>query len=102
MWRGHYGEEVKIWLMERLPVWLEEQPEWFGALEKELFPDWAVSDPDMLANFRDEEVVAIISERASGPAILDRSGGVGVVAIQQLYEVFSERVSGQRVLLPSS
>ena len=95
VWRRHCGEEVKTWLTDKLPVWLEEQPAWFGALEKALIPDWAVTDPDVLANIRDEEVVAIISERATGAAFLSRSGAVGVEAIQLLDEVFSGRRSGR-------
>ena len=33
-WEKAIGNEVKVWLNERLPVWLDEEPELFNPLQK--------------------------------------------------------------------
>jgi len=62
-WRANIGEQVKEWLNERLLGWIEEQPEWFGDVQKAMVPDWVVDDEDLLTDIRNDEVIAIISER---------------------------------------
>ena len=44
--------DVKSWLEERLPSWLEEQPTWLTAYKKSLVPDWAIDDKVLLASFQ--------------------------------------------------
>eukprot|EP00520_Triparma_pacifica_P018212 CAMPEP_0118632278 /NCGR_PEP_ID=MMETSP0785-20121206/358_1 /TAXON_ID=91992 /ORGANISM="Bolidomonas pacifica, Strain CCMP 1866" /LENGTH=564 /DNA_ID=CAMNT_0006523035 /DNA_START=84 /DNA_END=1777 /DNA_ORIENTATION=+ len=62
-WEYKIGEEVRAWLNERLPVWLEEEPEWFNPLRKSWIPDRFVDDKALLLKIRTPNVVKIISER---------------------------------------
>ena len=58
-WRYKIGEKVKTWLTERIPVWLEEQPEWLDAYRKSTIPGSAAEDPAMLERIRTKEVETI-------------------------------------------
>ena len=55
--------QVKSWLNDRLPIWLQTEPEWFSAAVKASIPDDMVSDPAILAPIRGKEVVAIVEKR---------------------------------------
>ena len=52
-WRKEIGDNVKEWIERKLPVWLEEDLEWFGDLERSMIPDWAVDDENLLARLRE-------------------------------------------------
>ncbi|GMH98498.1 hypothetical protein TrVE_jg10000 [Triparma verrucosa] len=60
MWRAVLGEEVKAWLKERLPVWIDEGPEWFDDEKKVLIQDWMVDDKALLIKLRSKEEGATI------------------------------------------
>ena len=62
-WRNDIGEEVKVWLNKRLPVWVEEQPEWWNDHAKSIIPDWAVDDKTILATIRSTPVEQIRTSR---------------------------------------
>ena len=62
MWRAVLGEEVKAWLKERLPVWIDEGPEWFDDEKKVLIQDWMVDDKALLIKLRSKEEGAIIKK----------------------------------------
>ncbi|GMI32515.1 hypothetical protein TrCOL_g3266 [Triparma columacea] len=62
-WEYKIGPQVKSWLDERLPVWLENEPEWFDDLRKSQIPDDFVSDPAILVRLRTNNVKAILEER---------------------------------------
>jgi hypothetical protein len=62
-WEYKIGPEVKAWLNERLPVWLEDEPEWFNDVMKSMIPDEFISDPALLVRVRTKNVKAIIEER---------------------------------------
>jgi hypothetical protein len=62
-WEYKIGPQVKSWLDERLPVWLEDEPEWFDDLCKSRIPDDFVSDPAILVRLRTNNVKAILEER---------------------------------------
>jgi hypothetical protein len=62
-WEYKIGPPVKSWLDERLPVWLEDEPEWFDDLKKSRIPDDFVSDPAILVRLRTNNVKAILEER---------------------------------------
>ncbi|GMI30561.1 hypothetical protein TrCOL_g2212 [Triparma columacea] len=62
-WEYKIGPQVKSWLDERLPVWLEDEPEWFDDLCKSQIPDDFVSDPAILVRLRTNNVKAILEER---------------------------------------
>ena len=55
--------QVKEWLNERLPVWLEKQPDWFNATAKAKIPDDMITSPALLNEIRGEEVLAVLSAR---------------------------------------
>ena len=50
-WYAKCGEDVRAWLADRLPVWMEEQPEWFTTQKMSLIPDDMV-EPEMLIRLR--------------------------------------------------
>ena len=62
-WREAMGEDVRAWLEERLPVWIESQPAWFDDHAKSIIPDWAFSDLRTLSLIRDEKVESIRTTR---------------------------------------
>ncbi|GMI39514.1 hypothetical protein TrCOL_g11746 [Triparma columacea] len=62
-WEYKIRPQVKSWLDERLPIWLEDEPEWFDDLKKSLIPDDCVSDPAILVRLRTNNVKAILEER---------------------------------------
>ncbi|GMH72680.1 hypothetical protein TrRE_jg3880 [Triparma retinervis] len=62
-WEYKIGPEVKSWLNERLPVWLDDKPEWFDDLAMSQIPDDFVTDPAILVRLRTKNVNAIIEER---------------------------------------
>ncbi|GMH71148.1 hypothetical protein TrST_g11333 [Triparma strigata] len=55
-------DEVKIWLNERLPTWLEEKPEWFNSTVKSMIEDKFVNDPELLKAMRKDEEETDIEE----------------------------------------
>ena len=57
-------EDVRIWLSERLPVWIDDEDEWFDDYTKSIIPDFLV-DPEILQEIRGENVERLISERMS-------------------------------------
>jgi len=68
-------DELKEWLKERLPIWLNSQVEWFDAHRKAMIPDDMITDSALLNAIRDEEVVAIVEKRrASLAPSLDVAG----------------------------
>jgi len=62
-WRAAIGPQVKTWIAERLPKWLDEKPEWFTNHKRSCVPDWAVDDPKLLVKLRTKKVKDILSER---------------------------------------
>ena len=54
---------MKAWINERLPVWLEEEPEWFTDQRRSIIPDDFVTDPAILIRLRTNNVKAIIDQR---------------------------------------
>mmetsp|Transcript_14937 Transcript_14937/g.30736 ORF Transcript_14937/g.30736 Transcript_14937/m.30736 type:complete len:199 (-) Transcript_14937:16-612(-) len=59
-------EEVLDWLTEKLPMWLETQPDWFDNYFKATIEDWMVKDKTLLNEIRNEAVEAIIESYKSG------------------------------------
>ena len=55
--------QVKAWLSERLPIWLDHQPDWFNATAKAMIPDDMITDPALLNEIRGEDVLAVLSSR---------------------------------------
>ncbi|GMH88715.1 hypothetical protein TrVE_jg994 [Triparma verrucosa] len=43
-WKKEIGEQVKVWLNEKLVEWAEEPPEWLTEYKKSIIPEWAVDD----------------------------------------------------------
>jgi hypothetical protein len=72
-WEYKIGLDVKTWVNERLPVWLEEEPEWFNNQKRSIVPDEFVTDPDILVRLRTKNVRAIIEQR--------RRSSVGLVFV---------------------
>jgi len=62
-WEKTIGNDVRAWLKERLPVWLDEEPEWFTPLAKSAIPDDFVDDPDLLKRLHTPNVEKIIEQR---------------------------------------
>ena len=62
-WEYKIGIDVKAWIDERLPVWLEEEPEWFNDQKRSRIPDDFVTDPDILVRLRTKNVKEIIEQR---------------------------------------
>ena len=62
-WEYKIGSDVKAWINERLPVWLEEEPEWFTDQRRSIIPDEFVTDPGILVRLRTNNVKAIIDQR---------------------------------------
>ena len=62
-WEYKIGPEVKVWLNERLWVWLEEEPEWFTDQRRSVIPDDFVVDSAILARLRTKNVKQIIELR---------------------------------------
>ena len=55
-WRDVIGEDVKHWVGERLPTWLEEKPEWFNEQKMSVIFDEYVEDKRLLARIRTRRV----------------------------------------------
>ena len=51
-WRKEIGDDVKTWLADKLPVWLEEQPIWFKRHRKASVPHWVIDDKDILKRIK--------------------------------------------------
>ncbi|GMI44391.1 hypothetical protein TrCOL_g8304 [Triparma columacea] len=62
-WERKIGAEVKVWINERLPLWLEEPPEWFNDQRRSIIPDDFVTDPEILVRLRTNNVKKIIEQR---------------------------------------
>ena len=62
-WEYKIGPDVRAWIDERLPVWLEEEPEWFNDQRRSIIPDDFVTDLAILARLRTKNVEAIIEQR---------------------------------------
>jgi hypothetical protein len=62
-WEHKIGAEVKAWINERLPLWLEEPPEWFDDHKRSIIPDDFVTDPEILVELRTYNVKMIIEQR---------------------------------------
>jgi hypothetical protein len=62
-WEHKIGAEVKAWINERLPSWLEEPPEWFNDQRRSIIPDDFVTDPKILVRLRTNNVKKIIEQR---------------------------------------
>jgi hypothetical protein len=62
-WEYKIGAEVKAWINERLPLWLEEPPEWFNDQKRSVIPDDFVTDPEILVRLRTNNVKKIIEQR---------------------------------------
>ena len=62
-WEYAVGDKVKTWLSERLPVWLDEEPEWFDDLHKSRIEDDFISDKALLARVRTNNVKVILQDR---------------------------------------
>jgi hypothetical protein len=69
-WEHNIGKEVKAWVNERLPLWLEEPPEWFNDQRRSIIcniiPDDFVADPEILVRLRTKNVKKIIEQRRRG------------------------------------
>ncbi|GMI44330.1 hypothetical protein TrCOL_g754 [Triparma columacea] len=83
-WEHKIGAEVKAWINERLPLWLEEPPEWFNDQRRSIIPDDFVTDPDILVRLRTNNVKEIIEQRRRSslgeifPTQTQTAGGDGV------------------------
>jgi hypothetical protein len=62
-WEYKIGKEVKAWINEKLPLWLEEPPEWFNDHKRSIIPDDFVIDPEILVRLRTNNVKKIIEQR---------------------------------------
>jgi hypothetical protein len=62
-WEYKIGAEVKAWINEKLPLWLEEPPEWFDDHKRSIIPDDFVTDPKILVELRTYNVKMIIEQR---------------------------------------
>jgi hypothetical protein len=62
-WEHKIGAKVKAWINERLPLWLEEPPEWFDDHKRSIIPDDFVTDPEILVELRTYNVKMIIEQR---------------------------------------
>jgi hypothetical protein len=77
-WDYKIGSDVKAWVNERLPVWLEEEPEWFNDQKRSIIPDDFVTDPAILVRLRTKNVKAIIEQRRrSSIGLIFAPGGDG-------------------------
>ncbi|GMI12795.1 hypothetical protein TrLO_g520 [Triparma laevis f. longispina] len=43
-WVPFVGDQVKVWLNERLPIWIAQKPDWFNDYRKSLITDLMVED----------------------------------------------------------
>jgi hypothetical protein len=67
-YKGHWEpieSEVRVWLNERLPTWIDESPEWFDDQVKSMIPDELVDDKAILIKIRSTEVENIRESRRS-------------------------------------
>jgi hypothetical protein len=62
-WEYKIGAEIMAWINERLPLWLEEPPEWFNDQKRSVIPDDFVTDPEILVRLRTNNVKKIIEQR---------------------------------------
>ena len=85
-WEYKIGPEVKAWVNERLPVWLEDEPEWFNDVKKSLIPDEFISDPALLVRVRSNNVKAIIEERRRSLILVALAPDAGQVEVMQVAE----------------
>lgn len=53
-WRKDIGEEVRVWLNERLEGWLDTDPSWFTDVYKASIPEWIVNDNNLFQRLRSE------------------------------------------------
>ena len=54
---------MKEWLNDRLPIWLDQQPDWFNATAKATVPDDMITSPALLDEIRGSDVLAVLSSR---------------------------------------
>lgn len=57
--------EVRVWLNDRLPTWINESPEWFDDQIKSTIPDELLDNPSILKKIRGAEVEKIRERRKS-------------------------------------
>jgi hypothetical protein len=84
-WEHKIGAEVKAWINERLPLWLEEPPEWFNDHKRSVILDDFVTDPKILVRLRTNNVKRIIEKR--------RRSSVGDIFATQMTEETEEEES---------
>jgi hypothetical protein len=71
LWKKTIGVQVKSWIGEKLPVWIEEQPEWFNDEKMSLITDDMVEDPAMLVRLRTKNVQGILDQRRRSSVVED-------------------------------
>ncbi len=59
IWRKAIGDDVKAWLQQKLPTWVDESPSWFSPAIRAALPDWAIDDTSLLEEIRTPEVEEI-------------------------------------------
>ena len=57
------GNNVKVWLNDKIFVWLDEDPPWFTDNVKSTISDWVVADKNILAKLRNKRVETLRSMR---------------------------------------
>lgn len=53
-WRPFIGVEVKAWVNKRLPLWLEEKPDWFDEARRASIQDWMIDDKEMFKKVKEK------------------------------------------------
>jgi len=75
-WKRQIDEAVKMWLNGRLPVWLNNLPQWFTPEKMSRIPDDLVEDETLLLRIWTEQVQRILQgRRDSFVGELAQSGG---------------------------
>ena len=62
-WENKIGEDVKVWVNNRLPVWLKEEPAWFTLTQRSMIPDNFIKDRDIRLQIKTKEVRGIARKR---------------------------------------
>ena len=71
LWKKEIGEEVKSWIGKNLPIWMEEQPEWFTAQKMSVIGDEMVGDPGMLVRLKTGNLKGIVDGRRRSSLVED-------------------------------
>jgi len=86
LWKARIGKEVEEWLNLRLPLWLDEELDWFNEQKMSMIEEEMIHDAEVKRRVMTKNVKGIIEERRNSSVIgafVDARVGMGVDKVKE-------------------